>query len=86
MIKNCMEEIVAAEIEKVVKQVDGLCDCQRCREDLLVYALNRLPPKYVVSTVGHFDTKLDLLKSQNIADVTVRLLEASKIVINQPRH
>jgi competence protein ComFB len=53
---------------------------------MLAYALNRLPPKYVVTDLGGVYTKLYQFKAQAKADATVLLVEAARVVKANPRH
>lgn len=84
--KNYMEDAVMSELGDVIKQIKGACKCERCREDMVAWALNRLSPKYVVTDIGHIYTKINQLRAQVRADITVQLMEAAKIVKAKPRH
>lgn len=84
--KNYMEEAVVSELNGALEQLTDVCKCEKCREDMAAYALNRLPPKYVVTFLGNVYTKLNQLKAQTMADIIVRLMEAAKVVSGKPRH
>jgi len=84
--RNYMEDAVIEELNGVLEELKGACKCQRCREDILAYTLNRLPAKYVVTALGNAYTKLNQLKVQSKADITVQLIEAAKLVKAKPRH
>ena len=66
--------------------VVGACGCPLCREDVLVYALNRLPPRYVATLTGEVLSENRLDADQGQADITVALLEAFRVVGASPRH
>lgn len=85
-LKNYMEDVVVGELNSVLEKLDDVCDCQKCREDIVAYALNRLPAKYVVTDLGNIYTKLNQTKAQAQADVVVQLTEAAKVVKANPRH
>jgi competence protein ComFB len=53
--------------------------------DILAYALNRLPPRYVVTDKGHLYTRVDELKQQFTTDLIVELTKAIKFVQSNPR-
>ena len=52
MIVNVMEEHVRAAYDRLKGTARDFIDTPAHREDVIVYALNRLPPKYVVSDQG----------------------------------
>lgn len=84
--RNYMEQVVIEELGSILEQVNDICKCERCREDMVAYALNRLSPKYVVTELGRTYTKINQLKVQARTDVTVYLMEAAKVVKEKPRH
>lgn len=84
-LKNYMEEIVFSLLDKLMEDTKS-CTCYRCQADVTAYALNHLPPKYVVTQKGHVYSKLSELNQQFIVDVTVALLNAIQVVSANPRH
>jgi len=84
-IKNYMEDMVKAKLPQVLAQMD-VCDCERCRLDILAYVLNKMPPKYVVSAKGTMYAKLALLQSQFDVDITTHISFAATMVKENPRH
>ncbi|NQT89982.1 MAG: late competence development ComFB family protein [Candidatus Omnitrophica bacterium] len=84
--KNYMEDAVIDELIGVLEQLKEACACERCREDIVTYALNRLPAKYVATDLGNVYTKLHQVKAQAKTDIVVRLMEAAKVVKENPRH
>jgi hypothetical protein len=52
MILNVMEHHVTEAFERLKLSVAGFQDTPAHREDVIVFALNRLPPKYVVGNAG----------------------------------
>ncbi|MEG2213361.1 MAG: late competence development ComFB family protein, partial [Clostridiales bacterium] len=45
---NVMENLVLKYIDQVIRRFNA-CSCDRCRCDVAAYALNYLPPKYIVA-------------------------------------
>jgi competence protein ComFB len=82
-VKNVLEELVAREYERL--RPPGFCDCQQCRDDVIVYALNRLPPRYVAARQGEVIASVQLQQDQGRADVSVALMEAFRRVASAPR-
>lgn len=84
--KNYMEEAILEELAGVLARFKKVCDCELCREDIVARALNRLPPRYVVTKLGHFYSKYDTMRSQVRADIVRELTLAARAVKAKPRH
>ena len=70
----------------LVKHFPDFCGCDICRQDVLVYALNRLPPRYVIGLEGTVVTEVNLDKDQNRAAIEVAVMEGIRKVNLAPRH
>ena len=86
VIKNYMEDIVKRNREEQMANRDDMCKCDRCKLDVFAYAINQLPPKYVVTDKGHIFTKLQEMEAQFNADVTREVLKAVEFIKNHKRH
>jgi competence protein ComFB len=84
-VKSVTEYLVSRAYGELAPTVAGICTCQVCREDVLVFALNRLPPRYASTLTGEVVTKLGMEAGQGSIDVTVVLLEAMRRVAASPR-
>ena len=82
---NLNEEIVAQEYERLVPTFEGFCGCSTCRDDVLVFALNQLRPRYVTQRRGGVLQHLRMQDDQSLADVAVALAGGFRIVMNAPR-
>ncbi len=85
-MKNVLEPMVAREYAELLLAMPGVCRCALCREDVLVYALNRLPPRYVSTLAGEVLSEVHMDADQGRADITVALLEGIRVVAASPRH
>ncbi|HTT67019.1 MAG TPA: late competence development ComFB family protein [Gemmatimonadales bacterium] len=85
-MKNVLEAVVARKYEDLLPDVPDACGCPLCREDILVYALNRLPPRYVATLTGKVLSEVQMEADQGKADVTVALMDAFRVVGDSPRH
>ena len=85
MVKNVVEEIVTREYERMKPSVAGFCGCDVCRADVLVYALNRVKPRYVSRLMGEVLTNVSLGSDQSVADVAAALVEGFRRVKDGPR-
>lgn len=86
MLKNYMEIVVEDVLPKVLKQRELKCDCEICIADIKAIALNNLKPMYIASDKGIVYTKLNELNNQFNADTVRNLMDAIKIVEENPRH
>lgn len=85
-IHNYMEDMVRAELEQLLVEIDDICKCQKCICDMMVWALNRIPPRYVVTSKGRMFTKLREQEIQFKADVIRELTKAIIYVSKNPQH
>jgi len=84
-VKNVVEDLVRTLYTELLPRVPDAHDCPQCREDVCVYALNRIPPHYVASLKGEVLSKLDLEVGQSRTDATVVLMEGLRYVAANPR-
>ncbi|MGE0352238.1 MAG: late competence development ComFB family protein [Gemmatimonadales bacterium] len=84
-IRNLVEERVLAAYDRLRPDVQDFCGCDVCRSDVLVFALNRLPARYVATLEGSIMTELRLDSDQNRADLDVTLMEGFRKVSMAPR-
>jgi hypothetical protein len=85
-MKNVVEAMVVREYDRLLPTVSGACGCAVCREDTLVYALNRLAPHYVATLTGEVVSNVTMEGVQGQADIAVALMEAVRVVAAAPRH
>lgn len=83
--QNYMETVVEELFDEFRDNL-GCCTCPQCRDDIIAYALNQLPAKYVVSAPGAAFAKLDSLQKQYRADVVTAISHAAVIIAQSPRH
>lgn len=85
MIRNLVEEHVVASYDSIRVHFPDFCGCEVCREDALVYTLNRVPARYVASPTGSVVTEVNLEKEQNRAPIDVAMMEALRKISAAPR-
>ena len=83
---NLNEQIVKEMIEEQIKDNPEFCPCEQCKADALGYALNKLPPQYVVSEKGKIITRANILDTQKRTDLLVVVRRALLHVQEMPRH
>jgi len=83
---NYMEQVVKDELPRLIDLRKDVCTCENCQLDIIAYALNQLPPKYVVSERGHVHTKIDFVEIQHETDVTRVILQGINTIGKRPRH
>ena len=85
MIHNLVEEHVVAAYDAMRPHFPDFCGCEICREDALVYALNRIPARYVSTPTGSVVTEVNLEKGQSRAAIEVAMMEGLRKVSLAPR-
>jgi competence protein ComFB len=84
-IQNKVEVHVTEAFNSLKNHYADFCGCEICKADVLVYALNRLPARYVASLEGTVITELNLDKQQNRATIEVAVMDGFKRVMESPR-
>ncbi|GHV83652.1 hypothetical protein AGMMS50212_09920 [Spirochaetia bacterium] len=92
VVHNIVEDIVIDEVEKACAAIEnqkdkqGICTCVQCRLDAACFVLNRVEPRYIVSSRGFIrEDHFTLEKQQMIADLTVLVYQALKQVGHNKR-
>jgi hypothetical protein len=85
VIHNLAEAHVQAAYESLRVRYPNFCGCDVCRDDALVYALNRVPARYVSSTQGSVLTEVSLEKDQNRAAIDVAMMDGLRKITLAPR-
>ena len=79
---NVMQILVEEKADEYMKMF-GICCCDKCRVDVRAYALNHLPPKYVVLSQNERVPRLTVYESRFASDVTSQLIQACKVFVGQ---
>lgn len=85
-LRNLMEDEVIHTINKILKDKDDICTCEKCKLDIAAIALNNLKPKYVVTEKGELFGKAYTLDYQFDADLIREIVKAIEIVGAKPHH
>ncbi|WP_276355574.1 late competence development ComFB family protein [Cohnella caldifontis] len=86
-VLNAMEPIVIQLFEdNYLKERALVCDCDRCQLDILLLALNQLPPKYTSTQTGEAYIKALYLNPQLKSDILKVLTQAVQVIENNPSH
>ena len=82
---NVMQILVEEKADEYMKMF-GICCCDKCRVDVRAYALNHLPPKYVVLSENERVPRLTVYENRFASDITAQLIQACKQVMLRPHH
>ena len=82
---NIMQLLAEEKADKYIKMF-GLCDCKRCRQDVLALTLNEISTKYVVMPREELAIRNDMYRSHYDGEITVQILRACQKVMENPRH
>ena len=80
-----VEDHVRAAYDALRPEFPEFCGCELCRDDALVYALNRVPPRYVATRAGSVLTEVNLEKDQNRAVIDVAMMDGLRKISLAPR-
>jgi hypothetical protein len=86
MIVNIMEHHVSEAYDRLKHTTQGFVDSAVHREDVIVFALNRLPPRYVVTEAGKTVVEAGMEEAQQRTAIDVKVLDALKQVARSPRN
>ena len=85
MIRNIVAEHVTEHFRSLKARFPAFHGCEICDSDVQVYALNRLPPKYVSTNSGGMITGTELELGQGGTDIDLILMEGFRKVGASPR-
>jgi len=85
VLTNIMEEIIRMEAIKIMQGFD-MCRCEKCLYDVMAFALNSMPARYVVSHRGALFAKIASYGNQYRTDIISSLTQACNIVKQSPHH
>lgn len=83
---NCMEKIVVEELERLDERDQLMCGCNKCKLDITLMALNRLPPLYAIKRADAIYSEYQSLEKQISLDVLMQVVKASLKVGQNPAH
>ena len=84
-LRNVSEDLVEMHLDACITKSD-MCTCDRCRADVKAFALNILPPHYVVTDFGDALTRAQALSIQFSVDILTAIMKGVVAVKNGPRH
>ncbi|HEY9900590.1 MAG TPA: late competence development ComFB family protein [Pantanalinema sp.] len=85
-LHNVMEDQVEAALAELIVRSPDACACDRCRVDMMAFALNNLPPRYIVDESGAMNGYLEATAASLRADVEYCVSWAIQMISARPRH
>ncbi len=82
MAYNITERLVLKNVDEVISRFN-CCRCDRCRRDIVAYALNLLPAKYIVADLQSVEKAEEEYTRKPVLDA---LIKACLKVRANPRH
>jgi hypothetical protein len=80
-----MEDHVVHAYDAMRPHFPDFCGCDVCRDDALVFTLNRVPSRYVATRTGSVVTEVSLEQEQNRAAIEVAMMDALRKISQAPR-
>ncbi len=84
--RNVMEDLVKKAVNEIAPEYPELCICNRCQVDIIALTLNKLGPKYVVSSQGEIQARVELAGRQPQIDILLAVRDAIEQVVARPHH
>ncbi|MFH1094462.1 MAG: CheR family methyltransferase [Candidatus Omnitrophota bacterium] len=84
--RNIMEDIVKKYLDEMLALRFDICTCEICRQDVIAYALSRLPAKYVTSDSEAVYAIMQQVRVEQSSLILKELVEAISIISKKPRH
>lgn len=85
-LHNYTETVVKEVLNEVLSKRKEVCQCEKCRLDIMAIALNNLPPQYYVSEKGEVYSKLLATYLEIRTKVVTEIIKASMQVEKLPHH
>ena len=82
---NVAEEIVRSKVPAIMEE-SNMCTCERCTNDVVALALNKIPPRYVVTRKGKLYARINACLPQYQADLLEAIVNACNTVKTNTRH
>lgn len=84
---NALEDAVRAAYDSLRPSHPEFCSCDRCRDNVITYALNQARPRYIVGdALGSAITRVTLSGDQAQAELAVIVLDAMRRIARKPHH
>ncbi|MCR2042809.1 late competence development ComFB family protein [Anaerosalibacter massiliensis] len=81
-----IEDEVIYITNKVLKNKEDICTCEKCKLDIVAISLNNLPPQYVVTEKGELYKRVNNMNIQFEIDITREVIKSIEKVNKKPRH
>ena len=83
VLQNFTEELVRSYVEYNLSKED-VCDCNRCKLDVIAHMLNHLPPSYGITHRGYLFDKLKTADLEHRVSVSECFYKAVMAVKERP--
>ena len=82
VLVNLVEQLVADRLDAVFEKFN-CCRCDKCRRDVAAFALNTIPPQYVVALPEELPSLLGAAETKEVAGALVKAILHVK---SHPKH
>lgn len=83
-VKNVMEILAKNYLDANISELGLKFPCEKCKNDVLAFSLNRLQPKYVSNVRGHAFVKAQMMTNQYKTDIITALTKAVHVINENP--
>ncbi|MBU1044898.1 MAG: late competence development ComFB family protein [Candidatus Omnitrophica bacterium] len=83
---NIMEDITKKYLDEMLSMRFDICTCDICKQDIIAFALTRIPPKYVTAESAFMDTLIEQARTENSQLILKELVMAIRTITANPKH
>ena len=63
-----------------------ICTCESCKQDIIAFALTRIPPKYVLKNSPSLEQIIEQTRTEHLSIILKELVMAIRTITTNPRH
>lgn len=84
--RNVMEDITRKYLDDMLAMRFDICTCEICKQDIVAFALTRIPPKYIAPDSADMNKIIEQFRVEQSALVLKELVLAIRTITSNPRH
>ena len=85
-MKNYMEDVIIEVLDEALQTNPDFCQCQKCKQDVVLIALSKIKGRYASSPVGEIFARVEQSDRQVRTDALLAVMQALQQVAANPRH
>lgn len=83
---NIMEDIVHNHLDEILLKNPNICNCSKCIDHIMAFALSNLPARYITTDSGAMHTLIDQVKVEQSSEILKELMKSLDYIKRHPLH